>query len=165
MGGGGRLPRAQAGRTRRLRPREGGAGRPTWARSGAVGPGLPRPRRRGSALRAAASRAQAAASARPPSCSGSPRGALPRGGASSRAPARPDGGAFLPPACGAERNRKGSSGVRQSRRGVGTVPAGPPAGAVNPRHNGEQRPNRGIDLYKEKGSLRTLHRKNRTEQL
>ena len=122
---GGRLPRAQAGRARRLRPREGGAGRPTWARSGAVGPGLARPRRRGSALRAAASRAQAAASARPPSCSGSPRGALPRGDASSRAPARPDGGAFLPPACGAERNRKGSSGVCQSRRGVGTVPGVP----------------------------------------
>lgn len=42
-----------------------------------------RPRRRGSARSGAAAGAQAAAAARPPSCSGSPRGALPRRGARS----------------------------------------------------------------------------------
>lgn len=103
LGVGGRLPRTQAGRAPRLRLRGGGAGRPTWAWSGAAGPGRAQPRRRGSALPVAAALAQAAAAARPPSCSGSPRGALPRQGGRSRAPARRGEGALLPLPCGAER--------------------------------------------------------------
>lgn len=134
-GGGGRLPRAQAGRARRLRPRGQGAGRPTWARSGAVGPGLARPRRQGSALPAAAAAAQEAASARPPSCSGSPRGALPRRGARSRAPARLVGGALRPRACGAGRKGGGALQVLAVRGRGGHRPRGPSAGAINPLHS------------------------------
>lgn len=126
-GGGGRLPGSQAGRARRLRPQERGAGRPTWARSRAVGPGLARPRRPGSALPAAAASAQEAASARPPSCSGSPRGAFPRRGARSRAPARLGGGALPPPACGAGRNGGGALQVLAVSVRGGHGPRGPPA--------------------------------------
>lgn len=121
-GWGGRLPRAQAGRTRRLRPRGEGAGRPTWARSGAAGPGLARPRRRGSALPAAAASAEAAAAARPPSCSALP-GALRCQGARSRAPAR--------------RAEARSRREREERGGTGSGwrgTAGRPAGAVSPLH-------------------------------
>lgn len=48
--------------------------------------------------------AQAAAAARPPSCSGSPLGALPRRGARSRAPAQPGRGTLPPRASKAGRN-------------------------------------------------------------
>lgn len=73
---------------------EKGCGRTNLGRVGMVDPGPAGLKRRGSVLQVVDASAQAASSAWPPSCSGSPRGALPRRGARSRALARRSRGAL-----------------------------------------------------------------------
>lgn len=99
-------PRAEAAAT------EKGCGKTNLGRVGTADPGPAGLKLRGSMLLAVVALAQAASSARPPSCSGSPRDALPRRGARSRALARRGRGAF-------PRGRKELRGMEVGEEGKG----------------------------------------------
>lgn len=112
-GGGGAAPRP--GRTRaEAAAAEKGCGKTNLGRVGTADPGPAGLKLRCSMLLTAVALAQAASSARPPSCSGSPRGALPRRGARSRALARRGRGAF-PRGRKELRGMEGGRGRRRER--------------------------------------------------
>lgn len=113
LGGGGAAPRP--GRTRaEAAAAEKGCGKTNLGRVGTADPGPAGLKLRCSMLLTAVALAQAASSARPPSCSGSPRGALPRRGARSRALARRGRGAF-PRGRKELRGMEGGRGRRRER--------------------------------------------------
>lgn len=98
------------GRTRaEAAAEEKGCGMTNLGRVGMADPGPAGLKRRGLVLQVVDASAQAASSAWPPSCSGSPRGALPRRGARSRALALRSRGAL-------QRGRKKLSRVEPGRR-------------------------------------------------